>query len=96
MTNACRLAGLSRTAWYRPQRAGEQRARRARIREIACTRPRVGANRICVLLRREGWHVNRKRVWRLYRLERFAAVELCAMVCRERAYHMRLQSDEHF
>ena len=38
-------------------------------RELAFTRPRFGANRICVLLRREGWRVNRKRVRRLYRLE---------------------------
>ena len=41
-----------------------------RIREIAFTRPRFGASRICTLLRREGWHVNRKRVHRLYHLER--------------------------
>ena len=40
-----------------------------RIRELAFTRPRFGASRICTLLRREGWHVNRKRVHRLYRLE---------------------------
>ena len=40
-----------------------------RIRELAFTRPRFGASRICPLLRREGWHVNRKRVHRLYRLE---------------------------
>jgi putative transposase len=40
-----------------------------RIRELAFARPRFGANRIGVLLRREGWTVNRKRVRRLYRLE---------------------------
>ena len=40
-----------------------------RIRDLAFARPRFGANRICVLLRREGWKVNRKRVRRLYRLE---------------------------
>jgi putative transposase len=39
-----------------------------RMRELAFTRPRVGASRICTRLRREGWHVNRKRVHRLYRL----------------------------
>lgn len=42
---------------------------RLRIRELAHARPRFGAERICVLLRREGWLVNRKRVRRLYRLE---------------------------
>lgn len=67
--HACRLAGFSRTAWYRPGTAQDQTALRMRIREIAFTRQRFGASRICTLLRREGWHVNRKRVHRLYRLE---------------------------
>jgi putative transposase len=40
-----------------------------RIREIAAARLRYGYPRIHVLLRREGWRVNRKRVYRLYRLE---------------------------
>ena len=40
-----------------------------RIREIALSRPRFGFQRIHVLLRREGWNVNLKRVHRLYRLE---------------------------
>jgi putative transposase len=47
----------------------DQTALRLRIREIAYARPRYGASRICTLLRREGWHVNRKRVHRLYRIE---------------------------
>ena len=42
---------------------------RLRIRELAHARPRFGAARIWVLLRREGWLVNRKRVRRLYRME---------------------------
>ena len=40
-----------------------------RIREIAAVRVRYGYPRIHVLLRREGWAVNRKRVYRLYRQE---------------------------
>ena len=40
-----------------------------RIRDLAHARPRFGYARIWVLLRREGWRVNRKRVRRLYRLE---------------------------
>jgi putative transposase len=40
-----------------------------RIRELAYRRPRFGANRIWVLLRREGWRINRKRVRRLYCLD---------------------------
>jgi putative transposase len=40
-----------------------------RIRDLAHARPRFGYLRIWVLLRREGWPVNRKRVRRLYRLD---------------------------
>ena len=40
-----------------------------RIREIAHSRPRFGYERIHILLRREGWRVERNRVHRLYRLE---------------------------
>src|SRR5206468_13024430 len=50
-------------------RAKDQTALRRRIREIAHVRPRFGFMRIWVLVRREGWPVNRKRVRRLYRLE---------------------------
>jgi putative transposase len=37
-----------------------------RIRDIAAVRVRYGYKRICVLLRREGWQINHKRVYRLY------------------------------
>ena len=66
---ACSLAQFSRAAWYRKSRAQDQTALRLRIREIAHARPRFGFLRIWVMLRREGWVVNRKRVRRLYRLE---------------------------
>lgn len=39
------------------------------MRELAQSRPRYGYRRIHVLLRREGWTINMKRVRRLYRLE---------------------------
>jgi putative transposase len=66
---ACHLAQFSRAAWYRRSRARDQSALRLRIRELAHARPRFGFLRIWVLLRREGWPVNKKRVRRLYRLE---------------------------
>jgi len=66
---ACRLAQFSRAAWYRRSRAKDQSGLRLRIRDLAHARPRFGSLRIWVLLRREGWLVNRKRVRRLYRLE---------------------------
>jgi putative transposase len=38
-----------------------------RILDLAATRTRYGYFRIYILLRREGWFVNDKRVYRLYR-----------------------------
>jgi len=39
---------------------------RGRILDIAKARPRFGYLRIHILLRREGWRVNKKRVYRIY------------------------------
>jgi putative transposase len=69
VVRSCRLAGLSRTGWYKDSVAKDQSALRLRIRGIAHRRPRFGYQRIHVMLRREGWRVNMKRVRRLYRLE---------------------------
>ena len=41
----------------------------ARIHELVRRRPRFGYRRITALLRVEGWHVNRKRVYRVWRRE---------------------------
>ncbi len=66
---ACRLALLQRATWYKRSQAKDQTPLRMRIRDIANARPRFGYLRIQVMLRREGWFVNHKRVHRLYRLE---------------------------
>jgi putative transposase len=66
---SCRLAQFTRGAWYRKSTARDQTALTLRIRDLAHARPRFGYQRITVLLRREGWLVNRKRVRRLYRLQ---------------------------
>ena len=42
---------------------------RHRLRELAGIHVRYGYRRLTVLLRREGWHVNAKRIYRLYREE---------------------------
>ncbi len=39
------------------------------MRDLATARVSFGYRRLYVLLRREGWHVNHKRVHRLYQLE---------------------------
>ena len=41
---------------------------RRRIRELAAARVRSGYYRIYILLRRKGWKINHKRVYRLYRM----------------------------
>ena len=43
-----------------------QDALRRRLRELAAVRVRFGYRRLTVLLKREGWRVNAKRVYRLY------------------------------
>ncbi len=40
-----------------------------RLRDLAATRVRYGYRRLHVLLRREGWEINHKRVLRIYREE---------------------------
>ncbi len=50
---------------YRNRRPLQQ-ALRGRLRELAATYVRYGCRRLTVLLRREGWVVNAKRVYRLY------------------------------
>jgi putative transposase len=64
---ACRALPVERSSYhYRSRRAGQAPLSK-RIKEIAETRVRYGYRRIHVLLRREGWPVNVKRVCRLYR-----------------------------
>jgi putative transposase len=66
---ACRAVPACRATYHYRSRRPEQAPLRKRIREIAETHMRYGYRRITVLLRREGWRVNVKRVHRLYRLE---------------------------
>lgn len=69
---AIRFTGFPRSSMrYRSLRAPQDELR-TRIGELAAQRPRWGYRRIHVLLRREGWPVNRKRVQRLYREEGLA------------------------
>ena len=64
---ACRALPVARATYhYRSRRTGQAQLSE-RIKEIAATRVRYGYRRIHVLLRREGWVVNPKRVYRIYR-----------------------------
>ena len=67
--HAARLVRLAiSTLRYRSRRVFDE-VLRHRLRELAGTHVRYGYRRLTVLLRREGWHVNAKRVYRLYRDE---------------------------
>jgi len=66
---------LSRSVYHYRSRRPEQTPLLARIKEIAASRVRYGYQRIHVLLRREGWRVNHKRVYRLYRQEGLSLFE---------------------
>lgn len=66
---ACQVIGYRRSSYRYRSQAQDQTALRMRLRELAAVRVRYGYRRLHVLLRREGWQVNHKRVYRLYRLE---------------------------
>jgi putative transposase len=66
---ACRVAGVPRSTCRYPSAARDQTALRVRLRDLAASRVRYGYRRLHILLRREGWRVNHKRVYRLYQEE---------------------------
>ena len=67
---ACRVAGADRSSLRYRRRRPEDGKLRDRLKELAAQRRRFGYRRLWVLLRREGYAVNKKRVYRLYRQER--------------------------
>jgi putative transposase len=67
---ACTMIGICRmTVRYRPQRP-DDRGLRERMKALADERRRFGYRRLHILLRREGYVVNHKRLFRLYKEER--------------------------
>ena len=67
VTRACGLVRISQSLYRYRSKRPECAELKARISEIAEAKRRYGYRRIYVRLRREGWQVNRKRVYRLYR-----------------------------
>jgi putative transposase len=67
VTHACGLVSISRSLYRYESRRPDGSALRERIMEIATQKRRYGYRRVHVLLRREGWAVNRKRTYRVYR-----------------------------
>ena len=67
---ACRITGCVRmTIRYRSRRP-DDRALRERLKALAHERRRFGYRRLHIFLKREGFAVNHKRLFRLYREER--------------------------
>ena len=63
---ACSIIAADRSAVRYLSRRPDDAALRARLRELADQRRRFGYRRLHVLLRSEGWTVNRKKTQRLY------------------------------
>lgn len=69
ISRACRAVLLSESVYRYRSKRNPDTALRERIKEIAAARVRYGYQRIHVLLRREGWLVNHKKVHRIYKEE---------------------------
>lgn len=67
---ACKTIAQPRSSQrYQARKPDKDQRLRKRLRALAKRHPRYGYRRMTVLLRREGWTVNRKRVQRLWREE---------------------------
>lgn len=66
---ACKVLAACRSTQYYQSKGDNDCLLRARIKTIAQARVRYGSPRVYVLLRREGWYVNHKKVERIYREE---------------------------
>jgi len=65
----CGATGFARSSHRYRSMADPQDELRLRLKELAAARVRYGYRRLHVLLRREGWPINAKRVYRLYKEE---------------------------
>jgi putative transposase len=66
---ACSATGFQSSSQRYRKRSDPQIELRLRLKELAAARVRYGYRRLHILLRREGWPVNHKRTYRLYREE---------------------------
>ncbi len=66
---ACQVLDFARSCYYYRSHADPQTELRVRLKDLAGTCVRYGYRRLHVLLMREGWQINHKRVYWLYRQE---------------------------
>jgi putative transposase len=64
---ACRVLEFDTSTYHYKSRRRDQAGIEARIKEICATRVRYGYRRVHVMLAREGWNINMKRTYRIYR-----------------------------
>ena len=69
---ACALAGIDPRVYRRKSKRPADTELRTRMKELASERRRFGYRRLHILLKREGWEVNWKKLYRLYREERLS------------------------
>lgn len=69
---AVKASGFPRSSHRYRMRRDQQALLRMRLRDLAAARVRYGYRRLHVLLQREGWRVNHKRIYRLYSEEGLA------------------------
>ena len=69
---ACGLVGLARSVYYHRSKRKDDSALRNRLKELAEKRPRFGYRRLQILLSREGFRANHKRIFRIYQEEGLA------------------------
>ena len=69
---ACELVGLDRSTLQYHKKADTDAALRERLKVVAGERRRFGYRRLGILLQREGFAVNHKKLFRLYREEGLA------------------------
>ena len=68
--HACRLVGIDHSTLRYQARRGDDQPIRQRLRELAGVRRRFGYRRLGWLLVREGYRMNHKKLYRLYREEK--------------------------
>jgi putative transposase len=67
VTRACGLAGISRSLYHYESTRPDDKELVERLTALAGQKRRYGYRRLHVLLCREGWQINRKRTYRVYR-----------------------------
>lgn len=64
---ACKVLRFDTSTYHYKSRRTGQAELKLKIKDICQTRVRYGYRRVHILIKREGWPVNPKRIYRLYK-----------------------------